>query len=487
MSIFWKRIARSHWGCQNFDTVDRSWRSCWRNVDEIERCSASARFEARFYLSLKKFKFNKKQWDIKNNSCFLALKFSLAGFLPQRCQRKILLEAKKMTTIRLETEKFSSAQMLAELLEDRLLSISKAGAEVIDDLKSTTYVCSAAFEASIGGEEAAVARGRAARAGRMMIIEEGAGAFSVNELLGGKLIRLCIPSLSAGTPADHYGLQLAATLLSDECTVACGDKSSRDLLGLARRVAKTDVTVFINGPTGTGKEVLARFIHNNSDRAEAPFIAVNCAAIPDNMLEAILFGHEKGAFTGASTANKGIFRAADGGTLLLDEISEMPMALQAKLLRALQEKAVTPIGSQTDTPVDVRVLATTNRNMSEEIRDGRFREDLYYRLNVFPLNTVALSLRIDDIVPVATFLLRRHVKNAASMPWLDDGAVKSLRSYAWPGNVRELENVLQRALVLAKDGVITASDILIDNALQPIGEGPQRTMVDAFRQSAAQA
>ena len=288
-------------------------------------------------------------------------------------------------------------------------------------------------------------------------------------------------------PADHYGLQLAATLLSDECTVACGDKSSRDLLGLARRVAKTDVTVFINGPTGTGKEVLARFIHNNSDRAEAPFIAVNCAAIPDNMLEAILFGHEKGAFTGASTANKGIFRAADGGTLLLDEISEMPMALQAKLLRALQEKAVTPIGSQTDTPVDVRVLATTNRNMSEEIRDGRFREDLYYRLNVFPLNTVALSLRIDDIVPVATFLLRRHVKNAASMPWLDDGAVKSLRSYAWPGNVRELENVLQRALVLAKDGVITASDILIDNALQPIGEGPQRTMVDAFRQSAAQA
>ena len=210
-----------------------------------------------------------------------------------------------MTTIRLETEKFSSAQMLAELLEDRLLSISKAGAEVIDDLKSTTYVCSAAFEASIGGEDAAVARARAARAGKMMIIEEGASAFSVNELLGGKLIRLCIPFLSTGTPADHYGLQLAATLLSDECTVACGDKSSRDLLGLARRVAKTDVTVFINGPTGTGKEVLARFIHNHSDRAEAPFIAVNCAAIPDNMLEAILFGHEKGAFTGASTANKG--------------------------------------------------------------------------------------------------------------------------------------------------------------------------------------
>jgi two-component system response regulator FlrC len=276
-------------------------------------------------------------------------------------------------------------------------------------------------------------------------------------------------------------------MLSDEHTVACGDQLSRDLLGLARRVAKTDVTVFINGPTGTGKEVLAKFIHNHSERADAPFVAVNCAAIPDNMLEAILFGHEKGAFTGASTANKGIFRAADGGTLLLDEISEMPMALQAKLLRALQEKAVTPIGSQTDIPVDVRVVATTNRNMAEEIRAGNFREDLYYRLNVFPLNTVALAARIDDIVPVATFLLQRHVKTAGDMPWLDQGAVNALRGYSWPGNVRELENVLQRALVLADDGVIAAGDILIDNALQEVPSGPQRTMIDAFRQGAAQA
>ena len=311
--------------------------------------------------------------------------------------------------------------------------------------------------------------------------------FSLTEALGGKLIRLALPKELAANTAENYGLQLIATLLSDERTVACGDQTSRDLLALARRVAKTDVTVFVNGPTGTGKEVLAKFIHNHSERADAPFVAVNCAAIPDNMLEAILFGHEKGAFTGASTANKGIFRAADGGTLLLDEISEMPMALQAKLLRALQEKAVTPIGSQTDIPVDVRVVATTNRNMAEEIHAGNFREDLYYRLNVFPLNTVALAARIDDIVPVATFLLERHVKDAASMPWLDQGAIKSLRGYSWPGNVRELENVLQRALVLAEDGVITASDILIDTALQTVGEGPQRTMVDAFRQSAAQA
>ena len=399
---------------------------------------------------------------------------------------KTPLEAKEMSTIRLEHDKFNAASMLAELLKDRLLSVGEAEGEPCGEMKSTTYVCSAAFEVSIGGQDAAIARGRAARAGRMMIIEEDACAFAVTEDLGGKLIRLALPAVSCAA-ADLYGLQVAATLLSDERTVACGDQVSRDLLGLARRVAKTDVTVFINGPTGTGKEVLARFIHNHSERAEAPFVAVNCAAIPDNMLEAILFGHEKGAFTGASTANKGIFRAADGGTLLLDEISEMPMALQAKLLRALQEKAVTPIGSQTDIPVDVRVVATTNRNMAEEIREGNFREDLYYRLNVFPLNTAALAARIDDIVPVATFLLKRHVKDAAIMPWLDHGAIKSLRGYGWPGNVRELENVLQRALVLAEDGVITAADILIDNALQTFGEGPQRTMIDAFRQNAARA
>lgn len=392
-----------------------------------------------------------------------------------------------MSTIRLEHDKFNAALMLAELLNDRLLSVSEAGGETAGDIKSITYVCSAAFEASIGGEDAAIARGRAARAGRMMIIEEDAAAFVITEGLGGKLIRLALPAVSDCAVVDNYGLQLVATLLSDELTVACGDSVSRDLLGLARRVAKTDVTVFINGPTGTGKEVLARFIHNHSERADSPFIAVNCAAIPDNMLEAILFGHEKGAFTGASTANKGIFRAADGGTLLLDEISEMPMALQAKLLRALQEKAVTPIGSQTDVSVDVRVVATTNRNMAEEIRAGNFREDLYYRLNVFPLNTVALAARIDDIVPVATFLLERHVKDATNMPWLDHCAIKSLRGYSWPGNVRELENVLQRALVLAEDGLISASEILIDNGLQTGFTGAQRTMIDAFRQSAARA
>ena len=392
-----------------------------------------------------------------------------------------------MSTIRLEHEKFAAAPLLAVLLSDRMLTVSDASGDAAGDVKSTTFVCSAAYEASIGGESAAMAIGRNVRAGRMMIIDEDAPLFSVTEALGGKLIRLAIPSASTADTACNYGLQLAATMLSDDRTVACGDQASRDLLALACRVAKTDVTVFINGPTGTGKEVLAKFIHNHSERADAPFVAVNCAAIPDNMLEAILFGHEKGAFTGASTANKGIFRAADGGTLLLDEISEMPMALQAKLLRALQEKAVTPIGSQTDIPVDVRVVATTNRNMSEEIRLGNFREDLYYRLNVFPLNTVTLESRIDDVVPVATFLLQRHVRSPGDMPWLDQSAITALREYGWPGNVRELENVLQRALVLAEDGVITANEILIDDALNKIAGGAQQAIGDAFRQRVAQA
>lgn len=392
-----------------------------------------------------------------------------------------------MSTIRLEHDKFASADRLASIFQDRLLTVASPNGDLAGDPKSSIYICSAAYEASIGGEAEIIAKGRAARAGSMMIIEENADSFALTETLGGKLIRLALPAALDASTADDYGLQLAATLVSDGRAVACGDKVSRDLLALARRVAQTDVTVFINGPTGTGKEVLAKFIHNHSERSEAPFVAVNCAAIPDNMLEAILFGHEKGAFTGASTANKGIFRAADGGTLLLDEISEMPMALQAKLLRALQERAVTPIGSQTDIPVDVRVVATTNRNMAEEIRAGHFREDLYYRLNVFPLNTVALAARPDDIVPVATFLLNRHIKTTSDLPWLADDAIEALRRYVWPGNVRELENVLQRALVLARDGVVSASEILIDDVLARRPDELPNSMAAAFRQSAAEA
>ena len=371
---------------------------------------------------------------------------------------------------------FSAAERLATILSCRMVPVPTAGGDASDG-RSSTFVCSAAFEKKLGGQEAVVAKGRSMRAGQLMIIAEDQPSFAISEEFGGKLVRLSLPKTGlASAICDDYGLQFAATLLSSDINVAAGDKVSLDLLTLAKRVAQTDVTVFVNGPTGTGKEVLARFVHNHSSRSKAPFVAVNCAAIPENMLEAILFGHEKGAFTGASTANKGIFRAADGGTLLLDEISEMPMSLQAKLLRVLQEKAVTPIGSHGDIAIDVRVVATTNRNMTDEIRQGKFREDLYYRLNVFPLNTTAIADREDDIVPIVTFLLKRHSTTAAAIPWLEDSAVAKLRGYSWPGNVRELENVLQRALVLSADGKITAAEIITDDSLHLMA-GQQLAMV----------
>ena len=282
--------------------------------------------------------------------------------------------------------------------------------------------------------------------------------------MGGKLLNVNFPADDSDEHGiSDYGLHLLATLATKNNQFIAGDQSTKKLVKLARKVAKSDVTVFINGPTGTGKEVLSKFIHNNSTRRSNPFVGINCAAIPENMLEAILFGHEKGAFTGASSPNKGIFRAADGGTLLLDEISEMPLTLQAKLLRVLQEKIVTPIGSQKDLEVDVRVIATTNRNMMAEITKGNFREDLFYRLNVFPLATSHLVERNDDIIPLTTALLYRHCKSNDDLPWLDNTAINTLLSHNWPGNVRELENIVQRALVLCSEKQIWSSDIIIDN------------------------
>ena len=216
------------------------------------------------------------------------------------------------------------------------------------------------------------------------------------------------------------------------------------------------------GPTGTGKEVFSRFLHNCSKRSKEPFIAVNCAAVPDTMLEAVLFGYERGAFTGAHHPNKGIFRAADGGTLLLDEVSEMALHLQAKFLRVLQEKEVTPLGGSKPVPVDIRVIATSNRHMLDEVKVGRFREDLYYRLNVFPLATQSLNERTGDILPITIALLAKHVGGFAKIPSISNAAIEKLEAHSWPGNVRELENVVQRALVLAGDGMIETDHLMID-------------------------
>lgn len=252
--------------------------------------------------------------------------------------------------------------------------------------------------------------------------------------------------------------------------VAC-EAASRQLLELAARVARSDSTVLISGESGTGKEVLARFIHQQSPRAAQPFVAINCAAIPDNMLEATLFGHEKGAFTGAIAAQAGKFEQADGGTLLLDEISEMPLGLQAKLLRVLQEREVERVGGRKPISLDIRVLATTNRDLLGEVAAGRFREDLYYRLSVFPLAWQPLRERRDDILPLAERLLARHVAKMKHAPVrLSAEARSCLQSHAWPGNVRELDNALQRALILQQGGVIEAADFCLAGAI-PLSMG----------------
>lgn len=238
------------------------------------------------------------------------------------------------------------------------------------------------------------------------------------------------------------------------CVTAQGDPIAADpeslaVLSLAERLAASDITVLINGPTGTGKEVLSRFIHSRSARADKPFIAVNCAAVPEAMLEALLFGHQKGAYTGAQTAGEGFFRAADGGTLLLDEIAEMPLSLQAKLLRALQEGEVVPLGATKPVKVDVRIIACANRDLPLEVEEGRFRADLFYRLNVFPLSLRSLCERPEDIAPLAFALALRHCPAGANLPWIAADALYALKSHSWPGNIRELENVMRRALLLS--------------------------------------
>lgn len=239
--------------------------------------------------------------------------------------------------------------------------------------------------------------------------------------------------------------------------------SSKHLLALCAKVARSDASVMISGPSGSGKEVLARYIHQLSERSAGPFIAINCAAIPENMLESTLFGYEKGAFTGAINACPGKFEQAQQGTILLDEITEMDLNLQAKLLRVLQEREVERLGGRKTIKLDVRVLATSNRNLQQAVAQGEFREDLYYRLNVFPLRWPPLCERPDDIVPLAEHLLQRHCQAAGRRQVrLAPQAKQRLVQYRWPGNVRELDNVMQRALIIAKGELIEADDIMLE-------------------------
>ena len=251
----------------------------------------------------------------------------------------------------------------------------------------------------------------------------------------------------------------------DDMDMVTVDSSSVELAAIAKRVADSDASIMITGESGSGKEVLAQYIHANSSRAGQAFVAINCAAIPENMLEATLFGYEKGAYTGAYKASPGKFEQAQGGTILLDEVSEMDIGLQAKLLRVLQEKEVERLGGNKIIDLDVRVLATSNRDMQEVVAEGKFREDLYYRLNVFPLHLLPLSERPRDIIPLTERLLEKHALSAhRAIPMLTEEAEQKLFDYAWPGNVRELDNVVQRALILQSGEEISANDIHFEAA-----------------------
>ena len=255
---------------------------------------------------------------------------------------------------------------------------------------------------------------------------------------------------------EHVARYRLPDALDDDRVIAT-DPMSRNLFALATRVAQTDTTVLLTGESGVGKEVVARYIHNHSARRNGPFVAINCAAIPDSLLEATLFGYEKGAFTGAQQAQAGKFEQAQNGTLLLDEVTEMPLGLQAKLLRVLQEREVERVGGKKPVALDIRIVATSNRDMAEAVNKGILREDVYYRLNVFPLLIPALRQRPEDIVPLARhFLVEHGGRSGRPGLRLSPAAEAVLVAHAWPGNVRELENVMQRAVILAAGDVVEA-------------------------------
>ena len=246
------------------------------------------------------------------------------------------------------------------------------------------------------------------------------------------------------------------------------DPAMINTLARCERVAKTDTSVLITGGSGVGKEIIAHHIHLTSKRASGPYVALNCAAIPDTLLESILFGHEKGSFTGATKSQSGKFEQADGGTLFLDEIGEMPASLQAKLLRVLQDKMVERLGSAEPIKADVRIIAATNRNLEEQVQAGRFREDLYFRLAVFPIHIPELHKRAGDILPLADFFLKRYRLNIGRDDLvLGPSALEMLPQYNWPGNVRELENIIQRAVLLCDGDEIGAEHLEIHSQKPP--------------------
>ena len=263
-------------------------------------------------------------------------------------------------------------------------------------------------------------------------------------------------------PDEQLIAAILGSIASDQSTFVFEDRAMKDVLAVAKKVAPSDANILITGESGTGKEMVARYVHEHSRRCEKRLVCVNCAAIPDNLLESELFGHEKGAFTGANARRIGKFEEANGGTLLLDEISEMDPRLQAKLLRAIQEREIDRVGGSKPIKVDIRLLATSNRNLHEEVREGRFREDLHFRLNVVQLDLPPLRARLGDLLPLSSLFIERYAKaNDLPARRLDPAAVNQLRQHRWPGNVRELENCIHRAVLLSQGDVIGQEAILI--------------------------
>ena len=321
---------------------------------------------------------------------------------------------------------------------------------------------------------------------KAVLLKPACDTLKISNYFNSAVTMLEIPSeLGYESPLNifyiHFFLEI---ILKDQANLPCASEQSMKLVNLVRKISPTDATVLINGPTGSGKEVLSSLIHAFSNRKDNPFIALNCAAIPDQMLESILFGHEKGAFTGAHQANQGLVRAANTGTILLDEISEMPLNLQSKLLRVIQEKQVLPIGASSEVEVDVRIIATTNRNMFDEVKSGNFREDLFYRLNVFPLNNLSLAERIEDLIPIVAHMLFKAYSETGEIISISEDALLALQQHGWPGNVRELDNIVQRAKILSVGNKITMADLIFDN--HEVGEQPNTAEILAakFRSAA---
>jgi two-component system response regulator FlrC len=292
--------------------------------------------------------------------------------------------------------------------------------------------------------------------------------------------------ISFGFEDMAFGHATIAELVRPAMRPACGEPESAEFLKLAARIGASDASVLLLGETGTGKEGVARFLHATSARANKEFVAVNCAALPETMLEAMLFGHQKGSFTGAGNSSEGLFRAADGGTLMLDEVAELPLGLQAKLLRALQEREVLPVGATRAVPVNVRIIAAANRDLEAEVAAGRFRADLYWRLNVMPLSLKPLRDRRLDIRAITATMILRHSNPGDTIAWPTPNALDRLMAHSWPGNVRELENVVQRALLLRSGDRIEAEDLTIErSALSQARATPSVRLADAARSSEA--